>query len=83
MEYPVPKPRECPETPGAVYVDIQGMALYARNGRFTAQIHVQGRKYHLGYFLDPESAAQAYDAAALRYFGAYARINFPRLAKGV
>jgi HNH endonuclease len=61
----------------------KGVALYARNGRFTAQIHVQGRKYHLGYFLDPESAAQAYDAAALRYFGAYARINFPRLAKGV
>jgi hypothetical protein len=59
----------------------KGVALYARNGRYTAQIHVQGHKYHLGYFRDPESAARAYDDAALRYYGEFARINFPRLAK--
>lgn len=35
---------------------------------------------HLGMFNSPEDAARAYDKAAQKYFGEYARLNFPEAA---
>lgn len=46
-----------------------------RKNRWLAQIGVHGKKMHLGSFLTREEAAEAYNAAAQKYFGEYARLN--------
>ena len=43
-----------------------------------AQIHVPGQPRHLGNFAKEEDAAIAYDAAARKWFGEFACVNFPR-----
>lgn len=48
-----------------------------RVGRWMARIGVDGTDHYLGTFSDPAEAARAYDAAALRYHGEFARLNFP------
>lgn len=53
----------------------------ARRGKWRAYIQVDGRVIHLGTFEQQEAAARAYDAAAVRHFGEFARLNFP--ASGV
>lgn len=48
-----------------------------RYKRWRAQITIDGRARHLGYFDTPEEAAKAYDQAAVSAFGTHARPNFP------
>jgi len=46
------------------------------SGKYQSRINVAKHCISLGYFNDPVSAAQAYDEAARRYHGEYARLNF-------
>lgn len=52
----------------------KGVAVY-KQGRYTAQITVNYRKKHLGVFDDPKEAALAYNEAAVKYFGEFAKLN--------
>lgn len=56
---------------------FKGVSLDRRRGDWSAQVHVNGRKNHLGYFKSEEEAARAYDRAAAKHFGAFAYLNFP------
>lgn len=44
-------------------------------GRWRAYIVIHGKHIHLGHFSNPVSAARAYNAAARRLFGKFARVN--------
>lgn len=57
---------------------FRGVSLQKTTGLFTAQISIENRKRHLGCFLDAKLAARAYDRAAFRQFGKFARLNFPK-----
>jgi len=51
--------------------------LYPEGKVYIAIITVNGKPMYLGVFKTPEGAALAYDDAARKYFGEFARPNFP------
>ena len=53
----------------------KGVSWHKLLGKWQAQIMISGKLQHLGYFTTPEAAAEAYDAAAIRYFGEFACTN--------
>lgn len=57
----------------------KGVHWMDRLNPWRAQIKVNRRNQHLGFFATPEEAARAYDQAAREHFGEYARLNFPGL----
>jgi hypothetical protein len=62
---------------GTPYKGVHWHPKASKRNPFMAQITVNRRRKYLGLFPDAESAAAAYDQAALEHFGEFARINFP------
>lgn len=58
-------------------VPFKGVSVI--KGRFQAKIGVEYKSIYLGLFETPFEAALAYDAAAKKHFGEFARLNFPDL----
>ena len=52
--------------------------VFGRRGRWKASIRNNYKTVHLGDFDTEEGAARAYDEAARRLHGEFARVNFPR-----
>lgn len=57
----------------------KGVSYHKARKKYQARIKSNGIRLSLGYYLSPESAAQAYDRAARRYFKDFAVLNFPVL----
>jgi hypothetical protein len=53
----------------------RGVSWDAEKQKWRAQIRVDTKGISLGRFSDPEDAARAYNAAALKHFGEFARLN--------
>lgn len=56
---------------------FRGVAWHARDRHYRATITEGRHNRWIGCFSDPIEAARAYDAAARKAFGAFARVNFP------
>lgn len=54
---------------------FKGVSWDKRLRCWVAQVHYQGRHYHLGGFDTPEAAQAAYAAGAARFFGGFARVG--------
>lgn len=46
-----------------------------RDNRWTSRIRINNKEYHLGSFLNKIEAAIAYNEAAIKYHGEFARLN--------
>jgi hypothetical protein len=53
----------------------KGVSFHRQRQKWRAQIMIDGRETHLGYFLTPEEAHAAYCEAAERYHGKFARVE--------
>ncbi len=63
-----------PKTGGNKY---KGMSWNKTKNRWYASIEIAGKSVHLGCFLSEDAAAKAYDTAAKKHHGKFARLNFP------
>lgn len=53
----------------------KGVCYDRRRAKYMAHIHPNGKMKFLGYYASPEAAAEAYNNAAMAFFGEGARLN--------
>lgn len=56
---------------------FKGVCWLKIDKRWQAAISIKGKTSYLGYFVREEEAALAYDIAATKEYGEFARLNFP------
>lgn len=56
---------------------FKGVSWHSRDERWEVRIRIAGEKKHIGYFKSVLDAANAYDIAAKKYHGEFAKLNFP------
>lgn len=54
----------------------KGVYIDKGSGKWRARIRASDKRLHLGYFATPEAAARAYDEAARKHHGEFAKTNF-------
>ncbi len=59
-----------------------GPSLDKRRGKWAVKLINNGNRIWIGYFEDEIEAAHTYDAAAKKYHGEFARLNFPEESQG-
>jgi len=52
-----------------------GLSWVKQSRTWLASINVNGKRLHLGYYIDPKEAGRAYDKAALKHHGEFANLN--------
>lgn len=55
----------------------KGVSLHKTTNKWRSRITVEGKLIYFGLFDNEEYAARVYDDAAMKYFGEFARLNFP------
>jgi len=70
--------RSAPAKRGGAFVQFKGVCWNKRRQKWASYINVGGKRLHLGVHADEADAARNYDAAALKYHGKFARLNFPK-----
>ena len=55
----------------------KGISWNKRDKRWYSHIRIDDKQQHLGVFTSEVKAAKAYDAAALKHWGRFAKPNFP------
>jgi len=69
-----PTQNQCNVTNSRNTSGFRGVYLF-HNGKYVAQIRINGKQTNLGYFTDKIEAAKVYNLAAKKYHGEFAKLN--------